>query len=66
MAREPLPLGTWGKIAVRPIRRDGRGRVVKFEASGRFRDLDGVTRRATKWGRTESEAENNLRAEGCR
>lgn len=62
MAREPLRLGMWGKIAVRPILRDQRGRVVKFEASARFRDLDGVTRRAAKWGRTESEAESNLKA----
>jgi hypothetical protein len=52
----------WGRITVRPILRDERGRVVKFEANGRFRDLDGVTRRATKWGRTEREAETNLRA----
>ena len=50
MAREPFPLGTWGSIAVRPCKRDSRGRVVKFEASGRYRDLDGRTRQVTAWG----------------
>ena len=62
MAREPFPLGTWGSIAVRPCKRDSRGRVVKFEASGRYRDLDGRTRQVTAWGGSAGEAENNLRA----
>lgn len=61
MARQPLPLGTWGKTSARAVHCDGKGRPDKFEAKARYRDLDGRTRRVAAWGKTATEAENNLR-----
>lgn len=43
------------------ISRDENGRASKFEARAKFRDLDGRTRQAAKWGDTASQAENRLR-----
>jgi hypothetical protein len=43
MARPPLPLGQHGNTKVK--REDGR-----WVARCRVRDLDGVTRRAERWG----------------
>ncbi|MFI6675261.1 helix-turn-helix domain-containing protein [Kribbella sp. NPDC050470] len=61
MSREPLPVGTWGKITSRVISRDASGRALKFEARAKFRDLDGRTRPVAKRGNTASQAENRLR-----
>lgn len=61
MAREPLPVGTWGKITSRVASQDATGRAVKYEARAYFRDLDGRTRPVAKWGGTASQAENRLR-----
>ncbi len=41
--------------------RDDKARPDKFEAKARYRDLDGRTRRVAAWGKTATEAENNLR-----
>ncbi|MEU4394990.1 helix-turn-helix domain-containing protein [Kribbella sp. NPDC023855] len=61
MAKQPLPLGTWGRISSRAVSRDAKGRADKFEAKARYRDFDGRTRRVTAWGKTATGAENNLR-----
>jgi integrase len=61
MAREPLPVGTWGKITSRAVKWDEDGRASKYEARAKFRDLDGRTRPVAKWGSTASQAENRLR-----
>lgn len=55
MARPTLPIGSYGRIAIRPLR-DG------YEASCRYRDQDGMTRRVSAVGPTRSAAEKNLRA----
>lgn len=62
MAREPLPLGTWGNVTSRAVRRDEKGRAVKYEARTYFRDLDGRTRRVAAWGSSATQSENRLRA----
>lgn len=54
MARPPLPLGTWGEIKTKTI--DGKPAAVAY-----YRDFDGVTRRAQKFGRTKGAAANLLR-----
>ena len=51
MAKQWLPLGTWGKISSRAVHHDGEGRPEKFEAKARYRDVDGRTRRVAAWGR---------------
>jgi len=61
MARQWLPLGTWGTISSRAVRWDKKGRAVKFEAKTRYRDVDGRTRRVAAWGKSATEAENKLR-----
>jgi integrase len=62
MAKQPLPLGTWGTISSRAMRWDEKGRAEKFEAKATYRDVDGRTRRVAAWGKTATEAENKLRA----
>jgi integrase len=62
VAKQWLPLGTWGKISSRAVGSDGRGRPNKFEAKARYRDVDGRTRRVAAWGKSATEAENKLRA----
>ncbi|MEU4193595.1 helix-turn-helix domain-containing protein [Kribbella sp. NPDC026611] len=61
MAREPLPVGTWGSITTRVASRDEKGQARKFEARAYFRDLDGQTRPVAKWGDTADQAKNRLR-----
>lgn len=61
MARQPLPLGTWGRISSHPVHSDSVGLPDKFEAKARYRDLDGRTRRVAAWGSSAPEAEDNLR-----
>lgn len=55
MARPPLPLGSYGKVTVRP---DGGG----FVARTRFRDHDGVVRLVKRSGRSRAAAERALKA----
>ncbi|MHA7295533.1 tyrosine-type recombinase/integrase [Arthrobacter sp. HLT1-21] len=54
MAREALPVGTWGRIS-RTKQESGQWR-----ARARFRDADGVTRRVEAAGSTAAKAERNL------
>jgi len=54
MPRPPLPIGTYGNIAVQPV-------TGGFRASTRFRDHDGVTRKVERFGTTEASAKNRLR-----
>lgn len=54
MARPPLPLGTWGKIT--------RTQVApgRWRARAKYRDFDGVTRPAERFGKTAAAAERSL------
>jgi integrase len=61
VAKQPLPLGTWGTISSHIVHRDAKGRADRFEAKARYRDFDGRTRRVTAWGKTATGAANNLR-----
>src|ERR687883_1793772 len=54
MPRPPLPLGSHGKINVRP---DGGG----FIARTKFRDYDGVVRPVKRRGKTKAAAERALK-----
>lgn len=54
MARQPLVLGTWGKIV-----RDTPATGLPT-ATARFRDYDGETRQVKRTGKTEAAAERNL------
>ncbi|GAB3622537.1 site-specific integrase [Mariniluteicoccus endophyticus] len=54
MARPRLPIGSWGEIWTEPT---SSGRV---RARARFRDLDGVTRRVAKTGRSKAAAKAAL------
>lgn len=54
MPRQPLPLGTWGRITRSEVE-PGR-----FRARAKYRDLDGVTRRFERFGPTGAKAETAL------
>ncbi|POH58759.1 site-specific integrase [Cryobacterium zongtaii] len=54
MARQPLPLGTWGKINRTTTLAGGA------KAYARFRDYDGVTRQVEQVGKTGAAAERAL------
>lgn len=54
MARPRLPIGTWGEICTVPTE-GGRVRAI-----ARFRDLDGVTRKVERTGRTKTAARTAL------
>lgn len=54
MPRQPLPLGTWGRITRSEVE-PGRWR-----ARAKYRDLDGVTRRFERFGPTGAKAESAL------
>lgn len=53
MGRPPLPLGTHGTISF-------HGEPPKVRAKARFRDLDGITRVVTKWGKSKTDAKTAL------
>jgi integrase len=61
VAKKPLPLGTWGDMWTTPVHHDSKGRPDKFEARAYYRDFDGRTRQVAAWGKTKTEAANNLR-----
>lgn len=58
MGRPPLPIGTYGEIALSPA----PGRRGRFRARVRFRDVDGITRHVERVGASRAAAVNNLRA----
>ena len=53
MPRQPLPLGTWGRVFV-------SAEQGRYRAQTRYRDMDGVTRTVERWDRTASAARNRL------
>jgi integrase len=55
MGRQPLPLGTWGKIRTRQI----GGQT--WRAIANYKDYDGITRRVERVGSSGTKAANNLR-----
>ena len=60
MAREPLPLGSWGRIGVTPRRTNAKGKVTSYRARATYRGFDGVSRLVETEGRTKSAAEARL------
>jgi integrase len=60
MSRQPLPIGTWGRIHTRVEKADEKGKPVQFRAQAKYRDHDGVTRPVSAFGKTKTAAENNL------
>lgn len=60
MPRKPLPLGTWGKVRIYPSHFNARGKADRYRAVTYFRDFDGETRQVPAYGRTKTEAEDNL------
>lgn len=59
MGRPPLEVGTYGKIDFQhQVNAHDEARV---RARAHFRDLDGVRRQVTKWGRTKAAAERALK-----
>ena len=60
MGRQPLPLGSWGRIWTSPGPSRGPGKPTYYRARANFRDFDGVRREVEALGRTKSAAEANL------
>src|SRR5688572_5586183 len=60
MARQPLPLGSWGRVGVTPLAMGTAGRPQSYRARAKFRDLDEITREVMAQGKTRSAAEANL------
>lgn len=58
MSRPPLPVGTGGKVTTRhhTTKREGQ----QWEAYCSFRDLDGKTRKVSRWGPSEQRARRRL------
>ncbi|AXH47260.1 integrase [Gordonia phage DelRio] len=54
MARPPMPIGTWGKIKREEIA------AGRWQASARYRDYDGLTRKVKRFGKTGAAAERAL------
>lgn len=62
MSREPLPLGTSGKIRTYVLREDEKARPLRSRALTKYRDFDGVTRQVEAQAKTPAQAENRLRS----
>jgi hypothetical protein len=61
MSRQPLPIGTWGRIHTRVEKTDEKGKPISIRAQAKYRDHDGFTRPVSAFGKTATAAENNLR-----
>lgn len=57
MARPPTPVGTWGQIKVKEIRKN----PSVFEAHARMRMEDGTSKQVRKRGKSKTAAENALK-----
>src|SRR4051794_14600798 len=60
MARQPLPLGSWGHIWTSELATGDPRKRPSYRARASFRDFDGVTREVKAEGRTRSAAEARL------
>ena len=60
MARQPLPLGSWGRVRFVPGPNTRKGRPTSWRARAQYRDFDGVTRLVEARARTKTEAEASL------
>jgi hypothetical protein len=60
MSRQPLPIGTWGRIHTRVEKTDEKDKPVSIRAQAKYRDHEGVTRPVSAFGKTKTAAENNL------
>ena len=56
MAREALPIGSWGRLT------STRTESGPWTSTARYRDVDGLTRQVRKHGTTRTKAENSLLA----
>jgi integrase len=61
MPRDPLPIGTWGKIRTYVAHTNSKGKPDRFKAVAQYRDHDGRTRQVATYGKSASAAQQNLR-----
>ena len=59
--RYPLALGTWGSIQTRPAAVNGKGKPTRWRARTKYRDIEGRTRQIERWGKSATDAENQLK-----
>ncbi|GAB3838418.1 tyrosine-type recombinase/integrase [Kribbella italica] len=60
MPRQPLPLGSWGRIRTQVAKEDAKGRSLSVWARANFRDHDGKVRVVSAFGKNKTTAEANL------
>lgn len=61
MGRQPLPIGTWGKIRTYVHKVDDKGKPIRYRAVAQFRDFNGRTPQVEAYGPTATAAGNALR-----
>lgn len=62
MSRQPLPLGSWGKIRTYPVGKTSLAKPGRWRARTLYRDFDGVTRHVQRTARSAGAAESALKA----
>lgn len=60
--RHPLALGTWGSIRTWPAAVNDKGKPTRWRARTKYRDIDGRTRQIERWGRSSTDAANQLKS----
>lgn len=60
--RHPLALGTWGSIQTWPAAVNDKGKPTRWRARTKYRDIDGRTRQIERWGRSSTDAANQLKS----
>ena len=59
--RYPLSMGTWGAIRTWPAAFSDKGKPTRWRARTKYRDIDGRARQIERWGRSSTDAENQLK-----
>ena len=59
--RYPLAMGTWGAIRTWPAAVNNNGKPTRWRARTKYRDIDGRARQIERWGRSATDAENQLK-----
>lgn len=59
--RYPLAVGTWGAIRTWPAAVNNNGKPTRWRARTKYRDIDGRARQIERWGRSATDAENQLK-----
>jgi integrase len=60
--RHPLALGTWGSIRTWPAAVNDKGKPTRWRARTKYRDIDGRTRQIERWGKSSTDAANQLKS----